>query len=104
MSDAAWRTARDSGALGYMPLDEVQTYASLYGLQEHVTDQALVLLTHQAESLGPIVAEDADFAKMSDGEFAAMRLAGGTNYEDVVILQQLLRNLDQQYASTLKGK
>ncbi len=104
LSDAAWRTARDSGALGYMPLGEVQSYASLYSLQEHVTGQAMVLLTHQAESLGPIVAEDEDFGKMSDAEFAAMRLAGGTNYEDVVVLQQLLRNLDQQYVGTLKGK
>ncbi len=30
-SDAAWRTARDSGALAYMPYTEVQRYADVYG-------------------------------------------------------------------------
>lgn len=104
LSDAAWRTARDTGALGYMALDEVQTYASIYGLQQSVTDEALHLLTRQAEALAPIMAEDEDFAKMSDQEFASMRQKAAVNYTDVYVLQQLLRNLDQQYVHTLKWR
>ena len=104
LNDSAWRTARDSGALGYMPLDEVQEYASIYGLQEHVNSELLQLLSRQAEALSPILAEDEDFSKMSDGEFAQMRQAGGTNYADIYVLQQLLRNLDQQYVQNTKGK
>ena len=33
-SDAAWRTARETGALGYMPYDEVQQYSILYMLSD----------------------------------------------------------------------
>lgn len=104
LDDAAWRTARDSGALGYMPLDEVQRYASIYGLQQSVTDQAMHLLKQEAEALAPIFAEDENFSQMSDEEFGAMRKAGATNFADVFVLQELLHNLDQAYLGTLKNK
>ena len=102
LNDAAWRTARDTGALGYMPLDEVQGYASLYGLQEVVTAETTQLLKRQAEALGPIIAEDDSFHKLSNEEFATMRHAAGTNFADILILQQLVRGLDQQYFEHLK--
>ena len=104
LSEAAWRTARDTGALGYMPLEEVQQYASLYGMQDTITQQVVPLLTRQAESLAPILANNEDFQSMSDQDFATMRQAGARNYEDVTILQQLLRNLDQEYVAALQGK
>ncbi len=104
LSDAAWRTARDTGALGYMPLDEVQRYASIYGLQETVTNDVSQLMKRQAEALAPILAEGEDFSQMSDQEFVTMRQIAGTNYTDVYVLQQLVRELDQQYVDGPKHK
>ena len=40
-SDAAWRTARETGALGYMPYDEVQQYSVLYMLSDLVNSTAI---------------------------------------------------------------
>lgn len=102
LNDAAWRTARDTGALGYMPLEEVQRYASLYGMQESVSSSITQLLKQQAEALAPVFAEESGFSGMTNEEFATMRHAGERNYADIVVLQQLLRELDQQYVGTLK--
>ena len=41
LSDAAWRTARDTGALGFMPYDEVQRYSDLYMLEDLVNKRAV---------------------------------------------------------------
>ena len=104
LNDAAWRTARDSGALSYMPLDEVQAYAGVYGLQQTVSEQTRSLLTHQAEALAPVLAEDEKFSDMAPQEFADMRRAAAINYTDVYVLNQLLHGLDQSYVDTLKRK
>ena len=40
LSSAAWNTARDTGALGFMPYDEVQRYADLYTLSAFVDTRA----------------------------------------------------------------
>lgn len=41
LDDGAWRTARDTGALGYMPYDEVQRYSDLYMMAELVNQHAI---------------------------------------------------------------
>ncbi len=40
LEDAAWRTARDTGALSFMPYDEVQRYSDLYMLENAVNQRA----------------------------------------------------------------
>ncbi|AEU34786.1 hypothetical protein [Granulicella mallensis] len=41
LNDAAWRTARDTGALGFMPYDEVQRYSDLYMLEDLVNKNVI---------------------------------------------------------------
>ena len=41
MEDAAWRTARDTGALAFMPYDEVQRYSDLYMLETLANNRAI---------------------------------------------------------------
>jgi hypothetical protein len=41
LHDAAWRTARDSGALTFMPYGEIQRYSDLYAMQAMVNDHAI---------------------------------------------------------------
>lgn len=55
--DAAWRTARDTGALAYMPYDEVQRYADVYAQQEIANTQAVELFRRQVEAIAPTLME-----------------------------------------------
>jgi hypothetical protein len=41
LDDAAWRTARDTGALSFMPYDEVQRYSDLYMMEGLVNQRAI---------------------------------------------------------------
>lgn len=102
LSDAGWRTARDSGALGYMPYDEVQRDAGVYGFQSTVTDQADQILAREAESLAPIIAQGEHFEKIPADEYSEMLRSTAATYMDVTILQQMMRGLDQQYVDALK--
>jgi hypothetical protein len=43
---SAWRTARDSGALGYMPYEEVQRYSDIYSTGEFVQTHAIETAEH----------------------------------------------------------
>ncbi len=49
LSASAWRSARDSGALTYMSLAEVQQYSDIYTQQEIVQQLAVDVFTHQPE-------------------------------------------------------
>ena len=60
------------------------------------------MLTHEAEALAPILAEDRKFNQVSDQEFADMRRSAATNYTEVFVLNQLLHGLDQSYLDALK--
>ena len=102
LDDAAWRTARDTGALGYMSYDEVQRYAGIYGFQASISDRATDILTREAETLAPIMAHDGHFEKIPGNEYDEMMLKSAKNYMDVTLLQQFVRELDGQYADTLK--
>jgi hypothetical protein len=42
-SSAGWRTAHETGALGYMPYDEVQRYSDLYTAQDFLETRAEAL-------------------------------------------------------------
>ncbi len=99
-AQAAWRPPR----IGYMPLDEVQSLAGIYGLQESVSSDVTHLLLAQAEAMGPVIVEEPDFKHMPAAQFEQMRHAGARNFADVVILQQLLKELDQQYTHAVKQK
>ena len=102
LSDAAWRTARDTGALGYMPYDEVQRYAGLYGFQDLISNQAGIIVTREAETLAPIIASGEHFEKIPKEQYSDMLRSTASNYMDVTILQQLVRGLDAQYVDALK--
>ena len=102
LHDAAWRTARDSGALGYMPYKEVQADADVYGLQTTVSEQTVRLATRQAELLAPIIAQGENFEKIPDAEYNDMLRDTAVNMLDLMTLKQLMQGLDQSYIDALK--
>jgi hypothetical protein len=103
LSDAAYRTARDTGALGYMSYDEVQRYAGLYAFQEQISTQATSILQHEAETIAPILAtESEDFSQIPAGQYDDMLRSSGVNLMDVRLLTEFMQELDQQYVDALK--
>ena len=103
LHDAAWRSARDTGALGYMPYKEVQRDADLYGLQADVTEQMTHIVSQQMELLAPItIAPDENFSKIPESQFNDMLLQTATMQLDAATLVQFMHSLDETYRDLLK--
>ncbi|SEG24477.1 hypothetical protein SAMN05421819_2359 [Bryocella elongata] len=52
-STAGWRTAHETGALGFMPYDEVQRYSDLYSAQEFIEARAESLFDRNILAMAP---------------------------------------------------
>ncbi len=100
--DAAWRTARDTGALAYMPYAEVQRYADVYTQQEIVNNEAVRLFRQQVEAVSPLMMEK-ESAQISQGEFDRLLHDTATVMIDLRVLGQLATQLRDQYTAALNG-
>ena len=101
--DSAWRTARDTGALAYMPYAEVQRYADVYGQQEIANTTAVQLFRQQTEAIAPVFS-GSDFSKMPKEEWNRLLHDSATVYVDLQTLRQILTQLRDQYGDVLKAK
>jgi hypothetical protein len=100
-SQSAWISARDSGALLYMPTAEVQRYADVYDQQNIVNHEAVDLFTHQSDLAAPMVS-------YTNGNLAIPPAEKHSLLHDIAIvalrletLRQLTEPLDKQYTDTL---
>lgn len=57
LSDAAWQTAGESGALGFIPYAEVQQDASLNPMQDQAVTPMQSLATRRLDLLPPMIAD-----------------------------------------------
>lgn len=58
LRDTAWKTAQATGALAYMPYDEAQRYADIYGAQQSFRTQQEKLLEDESQLLGVFAKTD----------------------------------------------
>jgi hypothetical protein len=101
MKDSAWHSARDTGALAFMPEQEVQDDADLYDDQELVNKQAVELFTQQSLATLPLRMEAESSTVPPEG---VTRLLSGCA-ETLIrleLLQQMVDALKKNYADTLK--
>ncbi len=99
-SDAAWTTARETGALGFMPYDEVQSYSDLYQEQKLVTDQAVQLFHTQTLAVAPMMMY-ADTAVIPPDQTEALLHDTTTTLIELTSLRQIIQQLDKQYVTKL---
>ena len=101
LNDAAWRTARDTGALSFMPYGEVQRYSDLYMLEDLVNQKAISageqsfrasIPTLMGYNINGIPAE----------ELTQMLRDNAATLIDLVTLKQFLLQLDQAYVDELR--
>ncbi len=102
-NDSAWRTARETGALAYMPYAEVQRYADVYAQQDIANASAIQLFRQQVEAVAPVFTE-MDAGNLSQEEMARLLHDTAAVYIDLRTLEQILAQLGEQYGTTLKAQ
>jgi hypothetical protein len=101
MEDAAWRTARDTGALSFMPYDEVQRYSDLYMLAGIVNDHAVTTGTADFAAAAPFkMGFEAD--ALPPEEYIRMLHENAAVEIDLVTLKQFVQQLDDMTVAELK--
>jgi hypothetical protein len=100
-NESAWQSARDSGALTYMPTEEVQRYADLYDGQEVATAQSTSIVTDDVQVYAPLIMEDDD-ARLSREEVQEVMHGTAVTYTMLGSLRQIVEQLGRLYAETLK--
>ena len=100
-NDSAWRAARDSGALTFMPTAEVQLYADSYNQQDIVNQQAVAIFSSQTDGAAPLFMEK-DPKEMHSEDSRALMHDSALSYIRLHTLKQLIEGLDKNYADTLK--
>ena len=101
--DSAWRSARDTGALAYMPTAEVQQYADSYNQQDIVNEQAVAIFTHESELSAPFFMEK-DPSDFRPEEIQSLMRECAVTELRLKTLQQLIEELGKNYADTLAKK
>jgi hypothetical protein len=101
LDDAAWRTARDTGALAYMPYDEVQRYSEIYEMQQEVNGKASSTADQEFLALAPVVIANGP-ENLKPDEFESMLHQNGSSLIELCTLKQYVQQLDRQYIDALK--
>jgi hypothetical protein len=101
LDDAAWRTARDSGALTFMPYGEIQRYSDLYMMQAMVNDHAVQ--TAESDFLAAAPFEmGVDAGKLPDQDYATMLHENAAVEIRLVTLKQIVEQYDSLCVAELK--
>lgn len=99
--EAAWDSARNSGALTFMPPEEVQRYSDVYHEQEIVNQSAISIFTSQIEIAAPLLMEEKS-SDLSAEDIHTLLRDSATSEIRLTLLHQLIQQLDQQYAAALQ--
>jgi hypothetical protein len=101
LNDSAWRTAHETGALGYMPYDEVQRYADLYMLEGLVNDSSIAIGKLNFTAGAPF-AMGYDIEKLPQEEYLRLLHDNADIEVQITVLQQLLKEYDDAALNELK--
>ena len=101
LNDSAWKTARETGALGYMPYDEVQRYSDLYLLQGLVNDSSITIAKLDFSAGAPFfMGYDAD--KLPQQEYLRLLHDNAEIQVQIFVLRQLIKQYDDAAIAELK--
>jgi hypothetical protein len=101
LNESAWHTARETGALGYMPYDEVQRYSDLYMLEDLVNNSSIAIAKQDFTASAPF-AMGYDIDKLPPDEYLRL-LQDNANIEvQVTVLKQLVKEYDDAALAELK--
>lgn len=99
--DAAWRTARDTGALSYMPYEEVQRYSDVYMLEQLTNQKAMDSAERNFRAEAPIYM-GYDIGSLPQSEYMDMLRGDASAQLDLSVLKQYVQQFDDQCVKELK--
>lgn len=99
LSDSAWATARDTGALGHMEYAEVQCYAGIYTQLHVISEQGQRLLESQTRAISPALVAGNPLA-MTEAERDLVTTRSADLLADLKGAEQLMSQWDTQCASS----
>ena len=100
--DAAWKTARESGAVSYMDSDSISTYSTVYSQQDYVNATAVAILNEESR-VGASLEVARDAAKLNSTEIETLLVRSAEIDLSFATLQSTMKALDDNYAEALKG-
>ncbi|HEY1607370.1 MAG TPA: hypothetical protein VGF77_17420 [Allosphingosinicella sp.] len=103
MDQSAWRTARDTGALGYMPYAEVRHYSGLYETIDLVNNRALGVMDTEFKAFAP-AEMGYDLKDMPNEQLDAMLHGNADTKIGLTTLQQMVQQVDRQLSDADAGK
>jgi len=98
---SAWRTARDSGALSYMPYEEVQRYSDIYSIGEFVQTHALETAEHDFLAAAPFKM-GYDAGKLPPDAYAQLLRDNAAVEIQLETLKQIVKQFDDACIAELK--
>ena len=103
-TDSAWKSARDSGAVGYMQPEVIKKYSEVYGQQTFVNEAGISILFDQAKAAAPLLLmkNRKDPKELSPGDMQALLLSAAELEGRVKQLQLFMQVLDEDYAAALQ--
>jgi len=99
--DAAWRTARDTGALSYMPYEEVQRYSDVYTLEQMVNQKAVDTAERNFRASAPVFM-GFETETLPASEYMDMLRGNASTQMDLTVLKQYVQQFDNQCVKELK--
>jgi hypothetical protein len=102
--DSAWTSARDIGAVGYMPPEVVEEYSGLYRQQTFVNAAGVSILLDEAKAAAPslLAKNRKDPKELLPGDIQAMLLSAAELQGRVKIVQLMMKTLDDDYTALLR--
>jgi hypothetical protein len=101
LSGSAWQTARDTGALSYMPYEKVQGFADVYSQQDLVNEAGRTLLRNQTQALIPLLIEKPSAPSTPAQIDEALHRCAET-YTQLQLIEDLIKGLDRNYTDALR--
>jgi hypothetical protein len=98
--DAAWKTAKESGAVPYMDSRSISDYTWLYGQQEYVMSMALNLLNEESRVNAVLVVAQ-EPSKLNPAEVESLLIRTAEIDLDASVLETWMKALDDMYAREL---
>jgi len=98
---SAWRTARDSGALGYMPYEEVQRYSDIYSIGEFVESHAFSAADRDFLAAAPFVM-GYDAGKLPPDAYMQLLRDNAAVEIQLETLKQIVQQFDDACVAELK--
>lgn len=100
--EAAWRTARDGGAVLYMDSASISDYAEIYGQQQYVNATGLAIINEETKAAAPLkVAKDP--LMLTPDEIQTLLIKSAEIDLSFQTLQSTMKSLDGMYTKALTG-